>query len=124
MSSLHTLIDRIRAEFTDLPGLKLTSAQACRLWQVDERECRAALATLIMEGFLSQTPSGVFVALPRPQGKSAKAVRSDTVRPNRCPHCHHLNSVLVERTVTVRQASAIFRCAACSRVVTITQMSA
>jgi hypothetical protein len=124
MSSLHTLIDRIRAEFTDLPGLKLTSAQACRLWQVDERQCRTALATLIKEGFLSQTPSGVFVALPRPQGKSAKAVRSDTVRPNRCPHCHHLNSAPVEHTVTTRQASISFRCAACSRVVSIAQVSA
>ena len=124
MSSLHTLIDRIRAEFTELPGLKLTSAQACRLWQVDERQCRTALATLITEGFLFQTPSDVFVALPRPQGKSAKAARTDGVRPNRCPHCHHLNSMLVERTVTARQASTTFRCAACSRVVSIAQFSA
>ena len=124
MSSLHTLIDRIRAEFTELPGLKLTPAQACRLWQVDERECRTALATLIAEGFLAQAPSGMFVALPRPQGKSAKAARTDAVRPNRCPHCQHLNSVLVERTASGKQTSTAFRCRACSRIVSITEFSA
>lgn len=125
VSSLPTLIDRIRREFTDLPGLKLTPEQACRLWHVDEEMCRAAMTTLIAEGFLRLTPSGAFIALPSPRGRSVKAPQPDAaVRPARCPHCHHLNSVRVERTVTARESSATFRCAACSRVFGITELSA
>lgn len=125
VSSLHTLIDRIRREFTDLPGLKLTPAQACRLWHVDEEVCRTAMTSLITEGVLRQTPSGAFIALPSPRGRTAKAPLAESgVRPARCPHCHHLNSISVERTVTARESSATFRCAACSRVFGITELSA
>jgi len=49
MPSLDTLTDRIRAEFGDLPGLKVTFAQACRLWHADEAKCLAALEALIDE---------------------------------------------------------------------------
>jgi hypothetical protein len=36
MSSLDTLTDRIRSEFRELPGLKITFQQACRLWHSNE----------------------------------------------------------------------------------------
>jgi hypothetical protein len=124
VSSLPTLIDRIRREFTDLPGLKLTPAQACRLWHVNEDVCRAAMTSLIGEGFLRQTPSGAFIALPTPRGRTVKAAIDGASRPARCPHCHHLNTIVVERTVTARETSATFRCAACGRVFGLTELSA
>jgi DNA-directed RNA polymerase subunit RPC12/RpoP len=125
VSSLLTLTDRIRREFTELPGLKLTPAQACRLWHVNEDACLRAMTSLITEGFLRQMPSGAFIALPSPRGRSAKAPLADpSSRPARCPHCHHLNSISVERTVTARETSATFRCAACSRVFGVTELSA
>lgn len=125
MSALHALADRIRAEFTELPGLKLTSAQACRLWHSDERTCSEALAALIEEGFLRRTASGAFIALPRPGGRSVKAaMRDPETRPARCPHCSHLNSLDVERTFAARHASTSFRCSACSRVVSMAEVSA
>jgi DNA-binding IclR family transcriptional regulator len=57
------LTARIRAEFLEMPGLKLTLPQACRLWNVDDASCRHALATLAAEGFLTQTRSGAYVLM-------------------------------------------------------------
>jgi len=106
MTSVTALSERIRHEFVDLPGLKLTMAQACRLWAADERACQAALAALISEGFLRRTPSGAFIALPRPRGASLKASLPEP-RHVRCPHCHHLNL----------QSSSAARCVACTRLI-------
>jgi hypothetical protein len=73
MSHQHVLTSRIRGEFSEMPGLKLTLAQACRLWHTDERAVQAALEALMAEGFVTRTASGAFMALPRPRGKSLKA---------------------------------------------------
>jgi hypothetical protein len=78
MSHLHALTSRIRGEFIEMPGLKLTMAQACRLWHTDEDAVHAALEALIAEGFVTRTASGAFIALPRPRGKALKATLSDT----------------------------------------------
>lgn len=49
---------RIKAEYLELPGLRLTFAQARRLWDLDAKTCEAALTMLIEMGFLQRTPSG------------------------------------------------------------------
>jgi hypothetical protein len=56
------LLTRIRGEFQEMPGLKLTLAQACRLWQLEARTCEALLDALVEQRFLAQTPNGAFVA--------------------------------------------------------------
>lgn len=43
---------RIRAEFSEMPGLKLTLAQATRLFNVDAARCQGALARLVDAGAL------------------------------------------------------------------------
>jgi hypothetical protein len=60
----ESLIDRIRGEYREMPGLKLTVAQACRLWQIDRATCEATLDRLIHEEFLCQIPGGAYIALP------------------------------------------------------------
>jgi MarR family len=72
------LTTRIRGEFTEMPGLKLTMAQACRLWHTDEGAVSEALEELVAEGFVTRTASGAFMALPRPRAKSLKASISDS----------------------------------------------
>ena len=47
-----------------MPGLRLTLAQAQRLWQVDRAECESALDALLQEGFLAVTTDDAYVALP------------------------------------------------------------
>jgi DNA-binding GntR family transcriptional regulator len=73
MANQLALTTRIRGEFDEMPGLKLTMAQACRLWHTDESAVRQALDTLVAEGFVTRTASGAFMALPRPRAKTLKA---------------------------------------------------
>jgi len=60
----EALITRIRGEYLEMPGLRLTRAQACRLWQMDQATCDAVLSALSQEGFLLLTGEGAFVAVP------------------------------------------------------------
>ncbi len=52
---------RIRAEFNEMPGLRLTSAQVRRLCALDRTVCERALAELQREGFLRCDNTGVFM---------------------------------------------------------------
>lgn len=40
---LHTLVVLIRAEFNEMPGLRLTMAQAPRLWTAERELCATAV---------------------------------------------------------------------------------
>jgi hypothetical protein len=55
------LLARIRAEYREMPGLRLTLHEARRFWGLDIRTCSAALAALRASGFLSSTRDGAFV---------------------------------------------------------------
>lgn len=43
---------RARAEFRDMPGMCLTTAQAARLWQLSPDRAEALLSELVQSGFL------------------------------------------------------------------------
>jgi hypothetical protein len=55
------LLTRIRGEFREMPGLRLTLQQARRLLNLDILTCSAALAVLEAAGFLATTHDGAFV---------------------------------------------------------------
>jgi hypothetical protein len=57
------LLTRVRAEFLEMPGLRLTRVQAQRLWDVGSAPCQQALDTLIDTKFLYVTPSGAYARL-------------------------------------------------------------
>jgi len=59
------LVRRVRAEFLEMPGLCLTSAQAQRLWSLEPRACEALLNSLIDCHFLRRTDRGLFVLSTR-----------------------------------------------------------
>lgn len=52
---------RARAEYLEMPGLRLTRAQAQRLWGLDSSTCERLLSALTETRFLSQTRDGAFV---------------------------------------------------------------
>jgi hypothetical protein len=52
---------RVRSEFVEMPGLRLTSAQAQRLWDLSREECEAILSALIEEKILKRTKDGAFM---------------------------------------------------------------
>ena len=52
------LLDRIRSEFLEMPGLQLTLPQAARLWGLDTRACRDVIDALVATAFLRWAPDG------------------------------------------------------------------
>jgi len=55
------LVTRIRCEYREMPGLRLTVAEACRFFGIEERFCRAVLQQLLADGHLVQTNDGAFI---------------------------------------------------------------
>jgi hypothetical protein len=65
-------LTRIRAEYCDLPGLRLTKAQFRRLWSLDETTCEAVLEALEASSFLRRTQTGAYVKV-RPHPTESRA---------------------------------------------------
>ena len=57
----HDALRRARTEFLEMPGLKLTAAQAARLLSVDDALCGRVLSALVESRFLAETPGARFV---------------------------------------------------------------
>ena len=55
---MNELVGRIRSEFLEMPGLRLTVTQASRLWGLDEGACRRVIDVLIGSSFLRWTRDG------------------------------------------------------------------
>jgi len=58
---LENLAHRVRHEYLEMPGLRLTLDQAQRLWQLGRRDCEDLLHILVDSGFLARTAAGAFV---------------------------------------------------------------
>ncbi len=70
------LLTRIRAEYLEMPGLKLTLGQAQRLCGVERELCKMVLDALVAEKFLCVKPDGAFARLTEgviPRPRSVKA---------------------------------------------------
>lgn len=59
------LLEIVRGEFLEMPGLRLTKKQAQRLWAIDADTCDALLGTLEASHFLRHTRDGEYL-LARP----------------------------------------------------------
>jgi hypothetical protein len=55
------LFHRVRSEFLEMPGLRLTPAQAARLWAVDRRTSQQILDGLTVAGFLFRNRKGAYL---------------------------------------------------------------
>ena len=52
MSPTAPLLNRVRSEFTEMPGLRLRVEQAQRLWNLDRASCEMLLSSLVEAKFL------------------------------------------------------------------------
>jgi hypothetical protein len=52
---------RVQGEFLEMPGLRVTEAQARRLWGLDADSCGALLRELVHANFLFRTHNGAFM---------------------------------------------------------------
>jgi hypothetical protein len=55
------VLQRVQGEYIEMPGLRLTTAQAQRLWGLDRASCEALLGALVEAKFLFRTRDGAFV---------------------------------------------------------------
>lgn len=54
------LLERIRSEFSEMPGLRLTSDQATRLWSMPADVCERIFSDLERTGFLRRLSDGAY----------------------------------------------------------------
>ena len=120
MSDIGRLVERIQAEYQAVPGLKITTAQACRLWSVSEQICRAAFDALVADHVLWLAPSGRYVALPRP----GNAAVDRDLAVARCPHCQKRHSFQRDETRDGRDVTITLRCEGCQRVFSFSVIAA
>lgn len=59
--SITLLFHRVRSEFLEMPGHRLTPAQAARLWAIDRPTSEHILDTLTVAGFLLRTREGAYL---------------------------------------------------------------
>ena len=61
---VQDVLTRLRAEFLEMPGLRLKSEQVQRLCGVERTLCQMMLAALVNEGFLCVGSDGRYARLP------------------------------------------------------------
>ena len=62
---VNTVVDRVRAEFEEMPGMTLTVPQASRLFGLDEALCRCVVEQLVNAAYLRKTATGAVVRAVR-----------------------------------------------------------
>jgi hypothetical protein len=60
---MQAILDRLRAEFLEMPGLRLTAEQVHRFCGVEQKTCRAVLDALVSEKFLCTKSDGTYTRL-------------------------------------------------------------
>lgn len=58
MTDTDSIVLRIREEFREMPGLRLTPSQATRLWGLDLPTCRNVIDHLVGVAYLKWTAEG------------------------------------------------------------------
>jgi hypothetical protein len=61
MVEFVSLVNRVRAEFIEMPGLRLTIRQATKLLGIEQALCQSVVDALVASAFLRRTPGGTFV---------------------------------------------------------------
>jgi hypothetical protein len=63
MSTITDVMQRVTAEYLEMPGLRLTAAQVQRLCGIPPTMCQRALDALVKWKFLCVKPDGHYVRL-------------------------------------------------------------
>jgi hypothetical protein len=60
-AAYRQVLNRIRAEYLEMPGMRLTREQILRLCGIDRVLCQRVLDDLVSRRFLNLTPGGLYV---------------------------------------------------------------
>jgi hypothetical protein len=72
MKTIDDLLSRLRAEFVEMPGLRLTPEQVQRLCGIEHTICRFVLASLVDERFLCLKPDGRYARLTEEEHRPSR----------------------------------------------------
>ena len=73
------IIERLRSEFLEMPGMRLTARQVQRLCGVDERVCLVVLEALVDSQFLRRGADGIYARVDEsPRVRMARAALHTT----------------------------------------------
>ena len=75
MTVPQDVVERVRSEYLEMPGMRLTSRQVQRLCGIGPALCEAVLDSMVKSRFLSVRPDGTYVRASEglPQPRMAKA---------------------------------------------------
>jgi hypothetical protein len=62
-ATAHRMLDRIRAEYLEMPGMRLTTQQVQRLCGVDASLCQLVMDSLLEMRFLWRHADGTYVRM-------------------------------------------------------------
>ena len=74
--NLPDVLQRIRAEYLEMPGLSLTADQLQRLCAIERSVCRVAIDALVSAGFLSMRPDGAYGRFRDPDVSRARPAKA------------------------------------------------
>ena len=58
--AFEQLVKRVKGEFVEMPGLRLTIEQGSRLWGLERDQCETLLHSLVHRKFLTVTAAGKY----------------------------------------------------------------
>jgi hypothetical protein len=78
--SFESLLNRIKSEYVEMPGLRLTAEQGRRLWGLERGQCDEVLQALVKRRFLAVGDDGKYGRLSEsPRLKTARDFSSAIV---------------------------------------------
>ena len=67
--AVEALLQRARGEYLEMPGLRLTLAQAARLWGLDRATCQMLMHALTQARFLDRIADDAYVRTDSSHGE-------------------------------------------------------
>jgi endonuclease III len=77
MRTIHDITERVRAEYLEMPGMRLTAEQVQRLCGVEQKTCQIALDELVNAKFLCVKPDGHYARLTDGQFMRPRPAKAD-----------------------------------------------
>ena len=79
---MHSALERIHAEFLEMPGMRLTVEQVQRLCGVEQEMCQAVLDAMVDSKFLWRKADGTYARLTDGESRRPRPVAADVVTPD------------------------------------------
>jgi hypothetical protein len=83
MGTIVDAIPRVRAEYLEMPGLRLKPEQVQRLCGIDQTICQTVLDALVAEHFLCVKPNGHYARVTEGQLLRPQSAKADLRTPAR-----------------------------------------